>query len=136
MAPTMKPKYISVDRALEIVRDILERWAVKPMSQKLCQKKHSGIVAAAFAIENAAKEGLVHVYGRKVTRHGRKNQPCDYEDDLKEIRQLTWFILEIDSFLEEAFDCRAHVPRYIDLHLDEHEVINLKTPGSRLWRPP
>lgn len=123
MSTTVKPKYIRADRALQIVRDILSGWADEPIKQKRCQ--HVGI-AAALAIEKAALEESVHVWGRKVTRHSRNNQPCGDDADHKEIPHLSWLSLDLDPFLGDALDRRTYVSRYIDLYLDEHEVTSLE----------
>ena len=124
MPTNTKPKYIRADRALAIVRDSLNGWADDPIKQKRCQNVG---IAAALAIEKAALEELVRVWGRKVTRHSRNKQPCDYEADHKEIPHISWLSLELDPFLGEALDHRTYTPRYIDLYLDEHEVTSLKT---------
>ena len=124
MSTNTKPKYIRADRALQIVRDILNGWADEPIKQKRCQ--HVGI-AAASAIEKAALEESVHVWARRVTGHSRNNQPTDYEPGHQEIPHISWLGLDLDPFLGEAFDRRTYVPRYIDLYLDEHEVTSLET---------
>jgi len=102
--------------------------------EELKRFKTTRIQSATLAIQNAARAGLVSMWGRKVTQLDDCNKPVALSPTPIEIPQADWLTLAIDhanGFASEPF---AAEPVYGELQLDGNEVDSLKSKWAELAR--
>jgi hypothetical protein len=127
-------KFIPLDCACEIVGDAIVHQIDGQSREELKRFKTPRVQSATRAIQNAARAGLVSMWGRKVTRMGDCNQPVPLSPTAIEIPQADWLTLAIDHASGFASEPFSGEPVYGELQLDRNEIDSLKSKWAELAR--